>query len=418
MEDESEVLEAIEAHNKAVDGSIAGLNKTIAQLQKEGKEEKEYRNELERKINLLRTQGSGSESKEDLSALFAAAHKAAYPTRQDLPSDFDYKAYRKAFGTFLRGGREMLSVDEHKAMQVGIDTDGGYLAPLEFVRQILRSEGVNSVMRGIARVFPMGADAEFPRSLTRPAVGWVGEVDPRTAIVGNSLGLFTMNSKEIYCMPEATQKLIDDSAFDIEGFVGEEIGIAFGENEDAQFIGGDGLLKPHGFTNYPTAATSDAAGTRPVGTIEHIATGQAGAWPTTAPLIYDKLVDVVHALRPRYRRNARWIMPTEAITKLRKMKTTTTDEPMWQPSMSDGQPDRLLGYPVTEAEQMPAVAANSLSVAFGDWKRGYWIGDRMGVRVLRDPYTNKPYIRFYTTKRMAGAVADSCAIKLLKFAAS
>lgn len=386
-------------------------------------EEREFRDELERKMNLLRVVGGSIEdligipAKRSPQEEFELSCKSWYPHRPQ--QQVDYADYRKAFGVYIRYGLDSVGMEERKALQVGVDPDGGYLAPTEYARIMIKVERENSVMRGIARSLPMGgADIEFPMSLTRPAVGWVGETQSRSSTATPSLGMFKLESKEIYAQPEATQKIIDDSAFDIEAFLGEEVGSAFAESEDAEFIAGDGIVTPRGFTTYPTEATSDAAGTRPNGTIEHIATGQSGAWPTTDAAIYDKLVDVVFSLRPAYRRRAQWVMPTSAIARLRKMKTATTSEPIWQPSVMEGQPNRLLGYPVVEAEQMPAIAANSLSVAFADWQRAYWIVDRMGVRVLRDPYTNKPYVRFYTTKRLSGGVADTRAIKLLKFSAS
>lgn len=420
--EQDDVLSAIEEHSKAVDDSIGGMRKTIDTLQKQLGDEAKFREDLERKFNILRVTGAGTAADPDAPdpiEVFGRSVKSWYPGREAIPHDFDYANYRKAFNKYIRQGMDALSMDERKAMQVGVDSEGGWLAPTELAREIIRVEHQNSVMRGIARTLPMGAgDVEFPASLTRPAVGWVGETGARTATGVPGLGLKRFESKELYAMPEVTQKLIDDSVFNIESFVGEEIGMAIAEEEDLQFIAGEGVVTPRGFTTYTTEATADSAGTRAFGTIEHIATGQAGAWPTTTAAIYDKLVDVVQALRPRYRQRARWVMGTEAITKLRKMKLSTTDEPLWQPAMAEGQPDRLLGYPVTEAEQMPAIGANSLSVAFGDWQRAYWILDRFGIRILRDPYTNKPYIRFYTTKRVTGGVADSSAIKLLKFAAA
>lgn len=382
-------------------------------------DEREARENLERKVNLLRVQGTGKiDDGRDPQEEHRRAIKAWYPNRAPDAQNLDYGLYCKAFRKYVRAGIETLDTDERKAMSIGSDAEGGFLAPSEFAREIIRVETDNSVIRAVARTLPMGSySAEFPASLTLPAVGWVGETEARPATGNPSLGKLSFVAKELYAEPEATQTLIDDSAFDIEAFLAEQVGLAFAEEEDAQFIAGNGVKVPRGFTTYATAATSDATG-RAFGTIEHIATGQAGAWPTTSAAIYDKLVDVVQALRPRYRQRGEWVMGTEAITKLRKMKTATTDEPLWQPSMQAGQPDRLLGYPVREAEQMPAIGANSLSVAFADWRRAYWILDRFGVRVLRDPYTNKPYVRFYSTKRVAGGLADSNAIKLLKFSAT
>ncbi|MGE0582870.1 MAG: phage major capsid protein [Steroidobacteraceae bacterium] len=403
--------------------TMQGIGDAVDQFKAENKRslqaERDARENLERKINLLRVQGTGKiDDGPDPQEEHRRAVKAWYPNRAGDAPSFDYGLYRKSFSKYVRAGLEILDVEERKAMSIGSDPEGGFLAPSEFAREVIRVEADNSVIRSVARVLPMGGySAEFPASLTLPEVGWVGETEARPATGNPGLGKLSFTAKELYAEPEATQSLIDDAGIDIESFLAEQVGLAFAEEEDAQFIAGNGVKVPRGLTTYTTAATSDAAG-RAFGTIEHIATGQAGAWPTTSAMIYDKLVDVVQALRPRYRQRGQWVMGTEAITKLRKMKTATTDEPLWQPSMQSGQPDRLLGYPVREAEQMPAIGANSLSVAFADWQRAYWILDRFGVRVLRDPYTNKPYVRFYSTKRVAGGLADSNAIKLLKFSAS
>lgn len=412
------VMNGIEELKEVCEGIGQAFEEFKSHYDRRIKSTDEHTAELERKVNLLSVRGDSHALPDgfDPQQEFYQSMKSWYPQRD--ASAVDYGVYRKGFAKYMRRGIDALDLDERKAMTVGVDPEGGYLAPSELAREIIRVESDNSVIRDIARVLPAGAgDVEFPASLTRPAVGWVGETQSRTATETPLLGMKTFTSKELYCMPEATQKLVDDSVFDIEQFLGEEIGLAIAEEEDTQFVAGDGVLTPRGFTTYPTAAVADSAGTRPFGTIEHIATGVAGNWPATDAAIYDKLVDVVAALRPRYRGNAAWVMPTAAIARLRKMKDGQSN-PIWQPGMAEGQPDRLLGYPVREAEQMPAVAANSYSVAFADWRRAYWVLDRHGIRILRDPYTSKPFIRFYTTKRVAGGVADSAAIKLLKFAAT
>jgi HK97 family phage major capsid protein len=373
--------------------------------------------EIEHKANMLVFGNPVAGDRVDHQSLFHAAVKSRNPGRADMLGNFDYAEFKKAFSKYMRFGEHSLTGEEHKAMSAGVDPDGGYLTTSEMSREIIQVEQANSVVRRIARVLPMGrANLEIPAALTRPATGWVGETDSRGDTEEPALGQIDLVAKEIYAQPKATQKLLDDSEFDVEAFLAEQIGLAFAGSEDLAFISGNGVARPRGFTTYGTAATPDSS--RAWGVLQHIATGQAGAWPTTDAGIYDVLVDVVTALRPAYRRKARWLMSTEAINKLRKMKTATTLEPLWVPSVSEDQPDRLLGYPVDEAEQMPAIGANSLSVAFGDFKRGYWIGDRTGVRLLRDPYTDKPFVKFYTTKRVAGGVADSNAIKLLKFSAS
>lgn len=414
-----EILEAIDSHTKAMNQRLVGLDTKWTDIDKRIKAEAELREELERKMNALKLNGGSPASDGiDHAGQFRAAVKSRNPSRGEmLGSDFQYGDFKAAFGKYIRYGEHGLTDGERKAMSVGVDPEGGYLTTSEMHREILLVEQSNSVVRSIARVLPMGrGELDIPASLTRPETGWVGEKQSRTDTAGPDVGQITLTAREIYAQPKATQKLLDDAEFNIDAFLAEQIGLAFAEGEDLAFISGDGVEKPRGFTTYATAATADAS--RAWGTIQHIATGQAGAWPTTDAAIYDKLVDMVTALRPAYRRKARWVMGTEAINKLRKMKTANTLEPLWQPSVTEGQPNRLLGYPVEEAEQMPAVGANSLSVAFGDFKRAYWIGDRIGIRLLRDPYTDKPFVKFYTTKRVAGGLADSNAIKLLKFAAT
>lgn len=404
----------------AVAGIARNFEEFSARNEKRFAEERGYREDLERKLNLQRLSGNASTERmasEAPHALFMRSVKSWNPARAIDLNGFDYGDYRKSFSKYVRFGLDVLDQHERKQLQAGIDPDGGFLAPSEMASFILRSEGANSVMRSVARLLPMGlGDLDVPASLTRPAVGWVSEVGARNDTSTPSIGMLSFTAKELYCQPKATQKILDDSSFDIEAFLGEEVGLALAEEEDEKFIAGDGIVAPRGFTTYTTAATADAS--RAWGTIQHIATGVAGDWPATDAALYDKLIDAVHALRPAYRKNAKWVMPTAAISRLRKMKTATTSEPIWQPSVQLGEPDRLLGFEVVEAEQMPAIAANSLSVAFADWRRAYWILDRAGVRILRDPYTDKPYVKFYTTKRLTGGMADSCAIKLLKFSVS
>jgi HK97 family phage major capsid protein len=163
------------------------------------------------------------------------------------------------------------------------------------------------------------------------------------------------------------------------------------------------------------AAASAADGTRTFGQLQYIVTGTAGAWPGTNPM--DKLVELVHALRAPYRQGATWVMNSATLSVIRRFKTSD-GQFLWNPSLVAGQPDTLLGYPVVEAEDMPDVSANSLSIAFGNFRAGYLIAERAETQILRDPFSNKPYVHFYATKRVGGIVSNSEAIKLLKFGTS
>ena len=201
--------------------------------------------------------------------------------------------------------------------------------------------------------------------------------------------------------------------FDIESWLADEIAREFSVAEGASFISGNGTNKPKGFLTYDTSLDGDAV--RDFGDLQVVHSGAAGAFASSSP--QDKLVELVHALRPPYRQGACWVMNSDTLARIRKFKTTDGAF-LWQPGMVEGQAATLLGYPVVEAEDMPVIAANSLSIAFGNFKAGYLIADRGETRILRDPFSNKPYVHFYATKRVGGAVVDSNAIKLMKFAAS
>jgi HK97 family phage major capsid protein len=218
---------------------------------------------------------------------------------------------------------------------------------------------------------------------------------------------------ELYANPAASQSMLDDAAFDVEAWLGEEIGREFGVAEGVAFVSGTGVNQPKGFLTYATAATADSA--RAFGTLQHVATGVSGAFAATAP--EDALIDLVHALRPVYRQGAVFVMNSKTLARVRKMKDADGTF-LWRPGLEAGQPATLLGYPVIEAEAMPDIAASSLSIAFGNFASGYVIAERAETRILRDPYSRKPFVHFYATKRVGGAVSNSEAIKLLKFAVS
>jgi HK97 family phage major capsid protein len=209
-------------------------------------------------------------------------------------------------------------------------------------------------------------------------------------------------------MPAATQMLLDDAV--VDQWIAEEVETAFAEQESAAFVSGDGVNKPRGFLASPTVANASWSW----GNLGYLATG-GPAFPATNPS--DILVELVYALRAGYRQNAAFVMNRKTQGLVRRFKDTNGAY-LWQPPASAGAPATLMGFPVVEAEDMPDVAANALAVAFGDFRRGYLVVDRAGVRVLRDPYSAKPYVLFYTTKRVGGGVQDFDAIKLLKFAAS
>ena len=215
---------------------------------------------------------------------------------------------------------------------------------------------------------------------------------------------------ELYANPAASQQMLDDAMFDVEAWLANEIATEFARAEGFAFVKGTGTNQPLGFISSPSAATAD--GVRPQGTLQFIGTGVSAGFPASNP--QDKILDLVQSLRPPYRQGAVFVMNSATATAVRKFKTADGAY-VWQPGLASGQPATLLGYPVIEAEDMPDIAANSLSIAFGNFKAGYTIAERNATTILRDPFTNKPYVHFYATKRVGGQVVNSEAIKLLKF---
>jgi HK97 family phage major capsid protein len=217
---------------------------------------------------------------------------------------------------------------------------------------------------------------------------------------------------ELYANPAASQAMLDDAMFDVESWLGAEIGREFARAEGVAFVTGNGINKPRGFLTVPTSAADDAS--RPFGTLQTVATGTAGGFAAVAP--EDALIDLVHVLAAPYRQGASWVMNASTLARIRKMKDADGAF-LWQPALAADQPATLLGYPVVEAAAMPDIAVDSLSIAFGNFRAGYLIAQRRETVVLRDPFSNKPFVHFYATKRVGGAVIDSRAIKLLKFGA-
>jgi HK97 family phage major capsid protein len=218
---------------------------------------------------------------------------------------------------------------------------------------------------------------------------------------------------ELFANPAASQAMLDDAAFDVEAWLAGEIATEFARAEGSAFISGDGVNKPKGFlTGTPTDEPDDE---RAFGTLQYLATGNAGAFPASSP--QDVLIDLIQTLRTPYRQGAAFVMNSATLARIRKFKTADGAF-LWQPAMASGQPDTLLGYPVVEAEDMPDIAADSFSIAFGNFRAGYLIAERQETSILRDPFTHKPFVHFYAVKRIGGAVTNSEAIKLLKFGVS
>lgn len=328
-----------------------------------------------------------------------------------LPA-YDDPARAAFVDRYLRRGLE--TGVELKSFTGATGAEGGYAVPREIDAVIDATLKSISPIRAIANVVQTGS-AGYRKLVTTGGTpsGWAGETAARPLTATPTFQEIAPPMGELYANPAASQAMLDDAAFDVEGWLASEIATEFARAEGAAFILGDGVNKPKGFLTLPTAGTADA--TRAFGTVQYIASGGAGAFAGSNP--GDKLIDLVQALRAPYRQGAVFVMNAGTLAAVRKFKTSDGAF-LWQPALSEAQPQTLLGYPVVEAEDMPAMAADSLSIAFGNFKAGYVIADRGETAILRDPYTNKPFVHFYATKRIGGAVTNSEAIKVMKFAAT
>jgi HK97 family phage major capsid protein len=318
--------------------------------------------------------------------------------------------HKKAFDSYVRKGEAHgLAALEAKAMSVGSGTDGGYLVPSQTEAEITRLLSKASPLRGIADVRQSSTTLyKKPFATAGAATGWIGETAARPQTNSPTLAELQFPAMELYAMPAATQALLDDSIVNLDEWLAREVETVFAEQETDAFINGDGVTKPKGFLNYTKVAQTAWVW----GSTGYIPTGVAGAFAATNPT--DKLVDLIYALKAGYRQNGRWMLNRTTQAQIRKFKDSQGNY-LWQPAATPDGNASLLSFPVVESEYMPDIATDSHAVAFGDFKRGYLIVDRVGVRVLRDPYSTKPYILFYTTKRVGGGIQDFDAIKTLKF---
>jgi HK97 family phage major capsid protein len=315
---------------------------------------------------------------------------------------------KAAFYGYMKTG----SVPALEAKSLSEGGTGGYVVPPETERAIERRLAMTSPMREIATVRTIGSNIfKKPVSTAGVTAGWVAETDARPETTAPTLVSLEFPAADLYANPAATQALLDDAFINLDEWLAAECEDAFAAQETDAFVNGDGTNKPKGFLAYTVAADASATW----GQIGYVASGGAGAFAASDPV--DAMVDLIYAPKAQYRANGRFVMNRRTAAAIRKFKDADGNY-IWQPATQPGAPSTLLGYPVTDIEQMPDIAADSYSIAFGDFAKGYLIVDRAGVRVLRDPYSAKPYVLFYTTKRVGGGVQNFDAIKLLKFAAS
>ncbi len=322
----------------------------------------------------------------------------------DLKSiDLDgYKAWEKSFGLYLRSKDDRTI--EAKALSVGSDPDGGQLVPTAVSNRIITQVYETSPVRQVATVETIGSDSwEVPNDLGEFDSGWVGETEGRPETNTSQIGTLKIPVHEIYAKPKATQKLLEDASVNIEAWLSRKVADRFARQEATAFVTGNGVKKPRGFLTYPNG-TSGAK-------IEQIASGNATA------ITADGLINLMISLKDFYAAGAVWMMKRATVGAVMLLKDGN-GQYMWRPGLDAGKPSMLLGSPVYQANDMPAVAGGALPVAYGNFREGYTVVDRLGITVLRDPYSAKPFVEFYSRKRVGGDVVNFEAFKLMVVAAS
>ena len=370
-------FEAIDAEKGKLAGVVESLNEKMSALST-------LKTELEGELKAVKRPGGGKGNPH------ASEHKSA-------------------FLEFVRKGKDAgLAELERKTLQTDVAEDGGYSVPEELDRSLLETLKDAVVMRQAANVVTMGTP-NYTRlvNLGGTNSGWVGEHDARPETLTSKLTAIKPFMGEIYGYPMATQTMLDDSYFDVEGWMASELAQEFADQEEQAFTFGDGVNKPKGFLAYDSTAESDKA--RAFGKLQHV--DAAGAAVTG-----DDLLKLIYTMRKVYRGGSQFMLNNNTLFNIRLLKDAEGNY-LWRPGLELGQPSSILGYGVMENEYMPDIASDAKAIAFGDFKRGYTIIDRIGTRVLRDPYTRKPYVGLYTTKRVGGMLVDSHAIKLLKIGA-
>lgn len=321
---------------------------------------------------------------------------------------------RKALETFARTGDD----SELKALAAGTDPDGGYLVLPAMSQSMMSKPFPQGALGRLARRVTMPTGNVFEEIVDHKEAGatWAGETQARTETVSPQIGKITIPLEEIYATVPVTQRLLDDSAFDVGGWLEAKIADRFERTESQAFVSGDGALKPRGLLTYPTSTAGDS--TRPFGTIQHIISGSASGFDSTVSKQADKLIDLAYSLRGPYRAGASWLMNSNTLNVIRKFKQDdTTGQYSWITSMQEGGGQALLGYPVEVDELMPDIGADQFPIAIGNWQAAYCVVERPGVRFMRDPFTSKPNVLFYAYRRIGGGLANSEAVKVLKISA-
>jgi HK97 family phage major capsid protein len=381
---------------------------------------------MQAKVNRFGLNGGGAEGADvaiaECKAFNRATKSHAAAHGRISPADVDvegYRAYKAAFEKYLRGGERNLTESERRALSVGTDPNGGYLVTPDLTGRMVEKIFETSPMRQHAGAQTISTDAlEGTVDLDEAAFGWVSELGTRSE--SNTPAVpspWKIPVHEAYSEPRISQKMLEDANIDISAWLARKVGDKFGRGYNAAFVTGTGVGQPRGFASYTTAATADSS--RSWGSFEHIATGSNGSFGTD-PNSINKLLDLIHAMKDAYTLRAAFFLNRTTLGGLRKTTdASSAGKYVFVPSMQAGMPDQLLGYPVHKMQDMATyTTTDALAIGFGDMVETYQIVDRLGLTVLVDPYTAKPYVKFYTRGRVGGDVLNFESMKFLKFGTS
>jgi HK97 family phage major capsid protein len=338
-------------------------------------------------------------------------HKSALAVRPALSTHAEVDApHQKAFDAYLRSGDDdaLRGLEiEGKGMTTAVNSDGGYLVDPQTSDSIRGRLEASASVRAISNVVNVEAQAfDVLIDQNDTVAGWAAETASAAETGTASIDRISIPLYELNAMPKVSQRLLDDSAFDIETWLATRIADKFIRAEAAAFVNGDGVDKPRGFLNHTQVADDSWSW----GNLGYVTTGVADDIDNG-----DSLIDLVYTLGAQYRANGTFVMNSKTAGALRKLKDADGRH-LWADGFSATEPARLLGYPVLTAEDMPDIDADATPIAFGDFSNGYTIAERPDIRVLRDPFSAKPHVLFYASKRVGGDVSDFAAIKLLRCA--
>ena len=401
-------IEAVKsgASTEALDAKLAKIDAHIDSLG-------EVKSKLEKMETKLSRPGVMDGGRQEGESKEAVEYRHAFLDWMRAPGDHERQqktaAAAKQLEAKSRDGRETRSTQT----VTSTGSAGGFALPEIIERQIARLSVDISPIRQISTVRTVGSpDYKELFDVNGAGFEWVGETDTRSQTNTPDLAEVAPTFGMASAKPQASEESLDDLFFDVESWLVSSAAEAIAAGEGTAFVSGNGTKKPTGFLAGPTPVTT-ADSSRAFGTLQYIASGQAAALPTSADVFYD----LVYALRARYRNNAQWVTSKLVMAALRKYKDTS-GQYLWQPALTAGQPATFMGYGITEAEDMPAVGAGAFSLAFGDFKEGYLIADRVGMRITRDEITTPGFVKFYVRKRVGAKLRNTQAIKLLKIAAS